>query len=64
MGCMQTKVELKVIPLKTGKKLLVKTQLDRRIHDLIDFVAAQTGQDDIVLHLENQKLTKDDDSKD
>ena len=43
MGCMQTKVELKVVPLKTGKKLLVKTQLDRRIHDLIDFVAAQTG---------------------
>ena len=68
MDCMTRKVQLKVIPAKTGKKFLVNTQLDKRVHDLIELIETKTGLKDVILYPQNSakfdRLQKSEDTTD
>ena len=71
MDCMQRKVRLKVVPaksVKAGKKFIINTKLDRRVHDIIDFVGKKTGLEKVILHIETNdrwiKIFKDEATED
>ena len=64
-------MRLKVVPaksVKADKKFIINTKLDRRVHDIIDFIGNKTGLENVMLHIETNdrwiKIVKDEDTED
>ena len=64
-------MRLKVVPaksVKADKKFIINTKLDRRVHDIIDFIGKKTGLEKVMLHIETNdrwiKIVKDEDTED